>query len=145
MKTHLKKLLTLTLALCFLVTPLALIAQAEGIEPRYNNTMMTYNAMTISDSGKLSIVYDYDGVSGVTTKAVITTYIEKRFLLFFWQRVDIGTTDNQWVDTFYKDSHGYTRSYQLTDEGTYRVKVTYKIYGSGGAADTIEYEATDSY
>lgn len=145
MKTRFKRILTLTLALCFLITPLALTANAEGIEPRYNNTMMVYSAMNINSNGKLTVTYSYDGRTGITTKAVITTYIEKRVLLFFWSRVDIGTTDDQWVDTFYDDSHVYTRSHQLSDSGTYRVKVTYKIYGSGGAADTIEYEGTDSF
>lgn len=145
MKKTLKKLLTLTLALCFLLTPIAMVANAEGVQPRLNNTMATGTNMKITSSGKMNIAYLYSGYPGVTTKAVVTTYIEKRVLGIFWSRVDIGTTNDEWVDTFYKDEHGWSRSYQLSDSGTYRVKVEYKIYGSGGAADVLTYEGTDSY
>ncbi len=145
MKKLAKKLITLTLAICFLITPVALVANAAEIQPRLNNTISTTTTMGISSSGKLTVAYKYVGVPGVTTKAVITTYVEKRFLGIFWSRVDIGTTNDEWVDTFYEDQHIYERSYQLSSSGTYRVTVQYKIYGSGGAADVLDYEGTDSY
>lgn len=145
MKKTLKKLLTLTLALCFLVTPLALAVGAENIQPRLNNTISTLTNMSITSSGELNIGYNYSGVIGVTSHAVIKTYVEKRTLLFFWSRVDIGTTDNVWVDTVYQEFYTGGRSFQLSSSGTYRVTVQYTIYGSGGAADVLDYEGTDSF
>lgn len=150
MKKHLKKLLTLTLALCFMITPVALTANAAsdadaGVMPCLNNTLSTFTTMSINSSGKLTVSYNYSGFPGVTTKAVITTYVEKRFLGIFWSRVDIGTTDDEWVDTIYQEDYTGSRTYQLSDSGTYRVTVQYKIYGTGGAADVIDYEGTDSY
>ena len=145
MKKLAKKLITLTLAICFLITPVALVANAAEIQPRLNNTISTATTMGISSSGKLTVAYNYVGVPGVTTKAVITTYVEKRFLGIFWSRVDIGTTNDEWVDTVYQDQYSGGRSYQLSSSGTYRVTVQYKIYGSGGAADVLDYEGTDSY
>ena len=100
---------------------------------------------SINNSGKLTITYKYSGSPEITTKAVITTYVEKKFLGLFWRRVDIGTTDNKWVDTIYNYMYNGSRNYQLSSSGTYRVTIIYKIYGSGGAADEIECQAQDSY
>lgn len=116
-----------------------------GIMPRYNNVASVNTQMSINSSGKMTINYSYNGFPSSTTKAVITTYIEKRTLGLFWARVDIGQADNQWVDTFMKYAHDGSRTYQLASSGTYRVTVTYKIYGTGGSADTIIAELKDSY
>ena len=72
-------------------------------------------------------------------------YIEKKVLGLFWSRVDIGTTDDQWVDTIYDYRYTGSRTYQLPSSGTYRVTVNFKIYGNGGAADNIENQQTVSY
>lgn len=117
----------------------------EGVIPRYNNVVSVDTHMSISSSGKMAINYCYDGIPSSTTKAVITTYIEKRTLGIFWSKVDIGQPDNQWVDTIAKYAYDGTRTYQLSASGTYRVTVTYKIYGTGGSADTITTEVKDSY
>ncbi len=145
MKKSIQKILSLTLALCFLITPIALTASAAEVQPRLNNTISTATNMKITSAGKMNISYNYSGIPGVTTKGVITTYVEKRFLGIFWTRVDIGTTDDEWVDTIYEEYYAGSRSYQLSASGTYRVTVQYKIYGSGGAADVLDSQITDSY
>ena len=145
MTKRLKVLVSAILVLCLFIVPLSPVSAAEGITPRYNNVATVTANMGISDSGKMTINYKYTGSSSVTTKAVITTYIEKKFLGLFWRRVDIGTTDDQWVDTINDYKYAGSRTYQLSSTGTYRVTVIYKIYGSGGAADEIECQMTDSY
>lgn len=144
---RLTSIISVILALCLFVVPLSPVSAAteDTIIPRFNNVGSVTTNMSISDSGKMSITYKYVGSSSVTTKAVITTYIEKRFLGLFWKRVDIGTTDNQWVDTINNYKYTGSRTYQLPSSGTYRVTIVYKIYGSGGSADEIEYQAKDSY
>ena len=145
MKNKQKKILAMLLTAVLLIVPFSTSICAEEITPYYNNTASTSTGMGIDANGLLTISYRYAGYQAVATHAVITTYVEKRFLGLFWSRVDIGTTDNQWVDTIYDYRYNGSRTFQLSKSGTYRVKVTYTIYGSGGAADVIEYEGTDSY
>lgn len=118
---------------------------AEVVTPYYNNTLSARTTISISSTGELSVVNAYHGFQGVTTRAVITTYVEKKVLGLFWTRVDIGTTDDQWVDTI--NDYYYTggHSIQLSSKGTYRVTVSFKIYGSGGTADEIECQETKTY
>lgn len=145
MKKSIKKLTALLLTLCLLTVPAAVTASASDITPYYNNVTSTKTNMTINSSGQMTINYQYVGTSGKTTKAVITTYIEKKVLGLFWQRVNNGQPDNQWVDTINDYKYTGYRKVQLNSSGTYRVKVEYKIYGSGGAADVVNYEGEDSY
>ena len=145
MKKKRIKVSAILLAVVLLMVPFTVCVCAEQATPYYNNTVSTDTGMLIDDNGLLTIAYGYMGIPSKTTHAVITTYVEKRFLGVFWSRVDIGTTDNQWVDTINNYYYDGGRDYQLSKSGTYRVKVTYTIYGSGGAADVVEYEGTDSY
>lgn len=147
MTKRLKVLVSAILVLCLFIVPLSPVSAAtdEGIMPRFNNVSTVTTNMGINDSGKMTITYKYFGDASITTKAVITTYIEKKFLGLFWKRVDIGTTDNKWVDTINDYMYVGSRTHQLSSSGTYRVTVVYKIYGSGGSADEIEYQAKDSY
>lgn len=149
MKRQLKRLLVAVLTVCLVVVPLchvsAAIAQQEEIMPLFNNVSSASVNISINDSGKLTITYQYTGSPEVTSHAVITSYIEKRTLGVFWTRVENGQTDNQWVDTIEGHSATGTRTCNLSETGTYRVTAIYKVYGSGGSADEIECQATDTY
>jgi len=63
----------------------------------------------------------------------------------FWTRVDIGTTNDQWVDTIYDYRYTGTRTFQLPSSGEYRITVIFVIYGNGGEADNIVAQKTVSY
>lgn len=149
MTKRLTGIISALLIMCLFVVPLSPVSAATAPEaevmPCYNNVNLATGTISINDSGKLTITYKYTGSPSITTKAVITTYIEKKFLGLFWRRVDIGTTDDQWVDTINNYMYNGSRTYQLSSSGTYRVTIIYKIYGSGGAADEIECQAQDSY
>ena len=149
MKKSIKRIFVAILVLCLSVVPLspvsAAVAEGNEIMPLFNNVSTVTANGSINNSGKMTISYKYIGSPSVTTKAVITTYIEKKTLGLFWTRVDIGTTNDEWVDTINSYSYSGTRSYQLSSTGTYRVTTVYKIYGSGGSADEIECKAQDSY
>lgn len=151
MKKRMKKFVAAILVVCLAVVPyLSVPASAElpgggTVSPQYNNTVSATAAMTISNSGLMTISYDYEGFPSKTTKAEITTYIEKRSFLLFWNRVNIGQPNNEWFDTIYNYEYTGSRTFQLSSSGTYRVHVTYKIYGTGGAADEISFTFTDSY
>lgn len=149
MKRPIKRVFVAILVLCLSIVPLCPVSATSvtqvGITPYYNNVGSADINISISNSGKLTITYKYYGSSSVTTKAVITTYIEKKTLGLFWKRVDIGTTNNEWVDTVYNYFYEGNRTYQLSSTGTYRVTTIYKIYGSGGAADEITCQAKATY
>ncbi len=138
MSKQLKKLLSLTLLIC-MVTAMLSPANVYGSEitPRYNNVLRATMNTTVNSSGTMTINYYYSGISGTTSKAVITTYIEKQFLFFFWTKVDIGTTNNEWTQTVNNYIYTGTRTFKLPSTGTYRTTVIYEVSGSGGATDTI--------
>lgn len=117
---------------------------ASEVQPRYNNTASAKTTGSVSSSGRLTAYNSYTGIKDVTTHAQITTYVEKK-ILFLWFRVDLGITDDQWVDVVY--GHTYTGSHyvNLESKGTYRITTEYKIYGSGGSADVINSQVEVKY
>lgn len=149
MNKQIKRLLACVLIVSLSIISLMTVSAAKAfsgtVAPFYNNVGSATSAISINDSGKLTIGYKYSGYSSITTKAVITTYIEKKTLGLFWKRVDIGKTNNEWIDTINDYRYTGSRTHQLSSSGTYRVTVIYNIYGSGGSADEITCQATDSY
>lgn len=120
-------------------------ANNEGIMPCYNNTAGTSTNFVISTTGKATISAAYDGIQGTTTRVTITSYIEKRTLGLFWSKVDIGETNNEWVDTSSRYYNAFVHEFQLPSTGTYRATVVYEISGTGGATDVIDFEKTLTY
>ena len=146
MKNHFRNLLTLTLSICMLTaTVSSTTIYGNEITPRYNNTASASLNTTVNSNGTLTISYNCQGYSSATSKIVITTYIEKQFLFFFWTRVDIGTTNNEWSQTINNYRYTGTLTFMLPSTGTYRTTVTYKVYGSGGTTDEITKEDIITY
>lgn len=150
MSKTVKKMLAAILTLCLAIVPVCSVSVSAAtpqneIMPLYNNVNTATANLDVTSSGKLTINYKYAGFSGVTTRAVITTYIEKKILGLFWTRVDLGNTNDEWVDTIYDYRYTGSRTFQLPSSGTYRVTVNFKIYGSGGSADEIEKDIQFSY
>lgn len=146
-----RKIVYICLALCITFIPFstmyvsAAVPTQQEIMPFYNNTSSANCAMSISDSGKMTISYRVYGYSSSTTRIVIETYIEKKVAGVLWSRVDIDEVNDEWVDTINKTSYIGSRSYQLSSTGTYRVNVTYTVYGSGGTADVIPFTIEKTY
>ncbi|MBQ2900332.1 MAG: hypothetical protein IJE49_12725 [Agathobacter sp.] len=146
MSKNFKKSLSLAVLICILmVTFSSAKTYANEITPRYNNVLSASLTTSVNDNGTLIINYNYNGFPDITTKAVITTYVEKKTLLFFWTRVDIGQPNNEWIQTINDYEYSDDRIYSLPSTGTYRTTVIYKIYGSGGAADTITRQHETTY
>ena len=138
MSKQIKKLLSLTLLICMVTVSLS-SAKVYGSEimPRYNNVLAASATTSINNSGTININYYCAGIPDTTSKIVLTTYIEKQFLFIFWTRVDIGVTNNEWIQTIYNSKYNGSRTFDLPSTGTYRTTVIYEVYGSGGSADTI--------
>lgn len=144
-KTFGKRMISVCVACLLMVSTISFVAYADEAVPFYNNVYSVSSTASISSSGLLTVTNSYTGSSSVTTKAVITTYVERKTLGIFWSRVDIGQTNDEWVDTIYNYSYTGSHSHQLSKTGTYRVTVEYVIYGSGGSADTITKEIQKTY
>ena len=134
MKKMLNSFVCVVLLICCMST---IVSSAEGISLYANNTNKTTTDFTISNN-TATVFISYIGIDGVTTNAVITTKIQKRFLLVFWQDVDGASWTDYSNDTYYVNSHSIE-----VKSGTYRALVEYTIYGTGGTADVIsnEFEA----
>ena len=91
-----------------------------------------------NSSGETTIHIGYVGYVNITTGATTTTKVEKRFLGLFWKKVDIGTTDNVWVDGFTGVNGSTTHTVQLPSHGKYRVTTDFDVYGVSGVTDHIE-------
>ena len=141
---HFKKIFLSTITTLLLVFSLVVTSTAS-VSPRYNNVYSASSAVSISDSGLLTISNRYSSNPDTFTKASIITFVEKRVLGLFWVDVDIGEADNKWIDTIYNYSYTGYHSVQLSSTGKYRVTVEYTIYGSGGSADVIPYEIEKNY
>ncbi|MGI6166690.1 MAG: hypothetical protein ACOYIA_00930 [Eubacteriales bacterium] len=124
---------------------LAVLLSAADYSVCFNNTLYADAVASISDTGLLTVSNRFIGFQGVTTCAVITTYVEKRILLFFWTRVDIGVSGNEWVDYVFDFTYIGGHTVQLDSRGTYRVTSVYEVYGSGGPADVITCQPVVQY
>ena len=143
MKRFLICLLCMLMIFSYVTVPAA--ATNDGIMPCYNNVISTRTQFDISDSGVATVTVSYNGIPGVTTGATITTKIQKRSLGLIWTKIDIETTNNEWVDSTRVESYSTFHSVALPDTGTYRVIVEYEITGTGGANDVIEDIQTAEY
>lgn len=142
-----KRLFILSIAIILFISTFTSIAFANfgGAELLYNNVNSATVNASVSSTGKLTIYANYTGTRGVTTKGTITSYVEKKTLGLFWTRVNIGQTNNQWVDTSNSYDYSVSHTYQLSDTGTYRVTAKFVITGTGGSADNITKQSTVTY
>ena len=115
-------------------------ATENGISPRFNNLDTTEAAFVILDNGEAVVSYTCFGYTGITTKITVEIKMEKKFL-WWWNDVDGA----EWVDETTKDYLHYEHTVQLSKSGTYRVSITYTVYGTAGEADVITRTIEDSY
>lgn len=135
-----------SLIMMFSTSASAVRADASGlVTPRYNNVFSAQSYAKVSTSGKLTVTNTYEGRVNYVTKAVITTYVEKKASSSSWSRIDIGTTNDEWIDTVYDNAYAGSHSVQLPSKGTYRISVKYVISGTGGSADVITDKVTVEY
>ena len=78
------------------------------------------------------------GANSGVTRVDISAYVEKRTLLLFWNKVDIGQPNNEWSHTCYGLGGCAFFSAQLPASGTYRVTFIMEIYQGSTLVETIE-------
>lgn len=144
-KNIIKRVVCIAVAFVIAMSTFSAFAAAQMVEPYFNNTMDASNTVSISSSGKLTIKNNFLAYDNYFSKAIITTYVEKKVLGLFWSRVDIGQNNNKWIDVIYESLYTGFHYFQLSDKGTYRVTSEFVVYGSGGPADTLTETATTEY
>ena len=109
-----------------------------AVEPRFSNVAATSTAFTITNTGLACVSTGYYGIDGVTTRVFSIVYLEKKVLGLFWTRVDIGTTDDEWVDTSTDVDDRFSHTFQLNSKGTYRAVFKIVAGGTNGDSDIVD-------
>lgn len=94
---------------------------------QYTNNYRT--TLSIS-GGQASLVADFIGYNGITTKVVITMTLQKKGFLGLW-----WSDEASWTETFYSYDAMMYRKHSVSD-GTYKVKAEFVAY-SGSKSETV--------
>lgn len=131
----------LALALCFSVLGApASAAENDAIMPYYTNTTSAQVTLAINDSGLATINSTCTAKFG-TTWIRATTYLEKK-VNGTWTRVDILSTDDQWVTMINSRVFSVTKTHQLTSRGTYRAVTTFDVIAETTETITVMSQRT---
>ena len=136
MKKKIMTVISLVLIMAMMCCNVSVLA--ASVTPRWTNCDQYAFTFTINDSGIAHVNINYTGDSNKFAEARLTVQLEKRFLLVFWNTVDIGYTNNEWTETSTKLLGNFYNAFQLSDKGTYRAVMTLEIVGKDGSVDVIE-------
>ena len=139
-----KKLISvfLALALCFSIfsAPASAAVEDNIIMPYYTNATVAEVTLAINNSGLATINSSCTAIPG-TTWIRATTYLEKK-VNGTWTRVDILSTDDQWVTMINTRVFSVTKTHQLTSRGTYRAVTTFDVIAGTTETITVMFQAT---
>lgn len=127
----------LALSLCFSIfsTPASASTENNAVMPRYTNTTIAQVTLAIDGSGLATIDSYCTAIPG-TTWIRATTYLEKK-VNGTWTRVDIMSTDDQWVTMINTRVFSVTKTHQLTSRGTYRAVTTFTVTAATSETITV--------
>lgn len=137
-------LLLITIATFVACLPLTVGADNSGIMPIYETVRYENSSFTIDEDGMGIIILGYEDFDANIASATITVKMQKKFLLFFWQDVDLGGADGEWSVTTTSSSYSNVITKQLS-AGTHRVQIEYKIRSTDGTVETINREYEQKY
>lgn len=148
MRKKMKKLFAMALT-CLVVlsavTGPACAAQPQpDVSPLYAVPIVVDCVSSIDDDNVLYTTAAYDIGNAEYTRIKITIYVEKRSLLVLWNRVDIGQTNNQWVDYCYGWTNDVEHFAQMPSSGTYRITTTFEVLNGSEVVETITKTTTVS-
>lgn len=104
-------------------------ASASEIQPRFDHTYSAAFSFVVIDPGAGDFFVSYYANDDTFRLAKLTVVFQKRVLGLFWQTVDIGTTNNEWV-AYCTDVDGdFYDTVMLDGTGTYRAIFTLQVHG----------------
>lgn len=139
-----KKLLTFILCFTLLLSGniggsnVFAVDTESGITPRFTNTNQCDFTFQVLDPGEAHVAVTYNAKRDVFTEAKLTVKIQKRFLAFFWNTVDIGEPNNEWVAYSNEIIGDFYNYFPVDGTGTYRAVFTLEISGTSGETDIID-------
>lgn len=146
MKQKLKLYLSILTVICLVITMLSTTKiYGNDIMPLYDNISKSNLTTSVDSNGILKITYNIVCNPNSTSKIVITTYFEQKYLGLFWQRVDTGSPNDEWVSTIYNYTYNGTRTFTLPETGTYRTTVIYQVYGTNGSIEQVTCQKEVTY
>ena len=131
------KILGIIALVCALVIVNVLSVFASEIIPLYDNCNWCKTSFEVSN-GEASVGVDYKGIEGSFSQAKVTVKIQKKFLGVFWNTVDIGEPNNEWVVYSTNVRDYLEKTFPITESGTYRAMFTVEFSGIDGSVDKIE-------
>lgn len=143
MKKKLFAIISLVLVMAMMCCNVSVLA--ASVTPRWTNCDQYSFTFSITDDGVAHVDVDYTGDGNNFASARLTVKLQKRFLLVFWNTVDIGYPNNEWVETSTELLDTFYNGFQLSDKGTYRAVLTLEITGKDGSVDVIETDSEYKY
>ncbi len=139
------KIISLIL-ICILLISCPITAYASEISneqqmlvtPRFSNCSKCVVTFTVSDPNTAYVGVTYNAYSDTFVQAKVTVQIQKKFLGLFWRTVDIGYSNNEWVDYSSAVNGYFYNSFTIDGTGTYRANFVVEIKGKDGSVDVIE-------
>lgn len=128
----------LSLVLVNLTAVNAFAQEDYGVAPCYDNVTRYYCNFSVNDPNTATVSVDYYGISGDFQKAEITVKIQKKVLLLFWDTVDIGEPNDEWVETSTALNGHFYNTFDVNGTGTYRALITVEFTGVDGSVDVVE-------
>ncbi len=135
-----KKILIIFLSLVLVsLTTISAFAQEDyGIAPCYANIDWCDLSFCVYDPNTAEVYVEYYGISGDFKKAEITVKIQKKVFLLFWDTVDIGEPNDEWVETSTALNGDFYNTFDVNGTGTYRALITVEFTGLDGSVDVVE-------
>lgn len=139
MKKAVSMVLAMIVALSLTVPVFA--AQVPTVSPCYTNAQQAKIIFDIDNNGNGSVTVRCVGNSNVSHIRAVT-YLE-RYDNGEWVRVDIGTTNNQWVNSVFDTAALMSYSPKLTVKGQYRASTIITL--TAATVEVIRLNTTCTY
>ena len=148
MKTRMRSFCTVLLAIVIAFGSMMPIyaeeaVSASEIQPRFDHTYSAGFSFVVIDPGAGDFGVSYYANDDTFRLAKLTVVFQKRVLGLFWQTVDIGTENNEWV-AYCTDVDGdFYDTVMLDGTGTYRALFKLEVHGemtTDVIEETIDYQ-----
>lgn len=110
----------------------------RNVSPRLTNCYKCEFDFIILDPDEAHVLVTYSALADVFTQAKLTVKIQKKILGLFWNTVDIGTANDEWIAYSNAVFGEFYNNFSVDGTGTYRAVICLEVYGTSGVVDTIE-------
>lgn len=121
---------------CLLIFPIvAQAAETDTAMPLYDYTRQASSALAINN-GKATVSISCTGIKGQASKIEAETCLQRKVGLV-WVKVDIGQTNNVWIDkssTYYLNA---SHTANINKSGKYRAKTVFTVFNNSNNSEKV--------